>query len=394
VWLMQGWLFQDTSFWQPPQVKALLEGVPRDRLIILDLFSDVRSIYDMTDNYFGYPFIWCMLHNFGGNYGLYGRADIISTVPFQALATSKGGMVGVGLTMEGTEQNYVMYEMMAETKWRSEPFNHTLWFDEFSVRRYGVADDHTQTAWRAVSTTVYECTTGQWSVTKSMAERRPALKMLTTGFMPTTLHYAPDALHNAFRSLLALRHKLANVDTYRYDVVDWSRQILSNQIIPAQQLLADSFASGNTTNFEFAASRILQIIHAMDRILGTHRMFTLERWLSSARKWASQNVSADFYEFNARNQITLWGPNGEISDYASKGWSGLYATYYAKRWVIFIETLRKDIRDKKPFDSTAYAEAELQFEKGWQTCDLMELQNVAMESTFEVLDEIAHLMAL
>lgn len=28
------------------------------------------------------------------------------------------------------------------------------------------------------------------------------------------------------------------------------------------------------------------------------------------------------FEYNARNQITLWGPNGEIVDYANKQWSG------------------------------------------------------------------------
>ena len=27
VWLMQGWLFQDTEFWKPPQIKALLQGL-------------------------------------------------------------------------------------------------------------------------------------------------------------------------------------------------------------------------------------------------------------------------------------------------------------------------------------------------------------------------------
>lgn len=26
TWLMQGWLFQDTGFWKPPQIKALLQG--------------------------------------------------------------------------------------------------------------------------------------------------------------------------------------------------------------------------------------------------------------------------------------------------------------------------------------------------------------------------------
>ena len=26
VWLMQAWLFQDTAFWKPDQVKAYLDG--------------------------------------------------------------------------------------------------------------------------------------------------------------------------------------------------------------------------------------------------------------------------------------------------------------------------------------------------------------------------------
>ena len=30
-------------------------------------------------------------------------------------------------------------------------------------------------------------------------------------------------------------------------------------------------------------------------------------------------------------QITLWGPNGEILDYAAKQWSGLFVAYYTPR---------------------------------------------------------------
>jgi hypothetical protein len=30
-----------------------------------------------------------------------------------------------------------------------------------------------------------------------------------------------------------------------------------------------------------------------------------------------------WYEYNARNQITLWGPRGEIVDYANKQWAGM-----------------------------------------------------------------------
>ena len=33
------------------------------------------------------------------------------------------------------------------------------------------------------------------------------------------------------------------------------------------------------------------------------------------------------YEYNARNQITLWGPRGEIVDYANKQWAGMFISY-------------------------------------------------------------------
>lgn len=34
------------------------------------------------------------------------------------------------------------------------------------------------------------------------------------------------------------------------------------------------------------------------------------------------------YIINAKNQVTLWGPNGEIKDYANKQWSGEYLKFF------------------------------------------------------------------
>ena len=47
-----------------------------------------------------------------------------------------------------------------------------------------------------------------------------------------------------------------------------------------------------------------------------------------ARAWGQTAEEKNLMEFNARNLVTLWGPRGEIADYASKQWSGLIADYY------------------------------------------------------------------
>ena len=39
----------------------------------------------------------------------------------------------------------------------------------------------------------------------------------------------------------------------------------------------------------------------------------LGRWISMARKWGVTDKEKAHLEFNARNVLTLWGPNGEIA---------------------------------------------------------------------------------
>ena len=47
-------------------------------MIVLDLFAEVHPIWKKSDSFYGQPFIWCMLHNFGGNQGLYGTVERVS----------------------------------------------------------------------------------------------------------------------------------------------------------------------------------------------------------------------------------------------------------------------------------------------------------------------------
>ena len=49
-------------------------------MIVLDLHSDVKPLYSQFDSYYGQPFVWCMLHNFGGQLGLQGNVEQIIKV--------------------------------------------------------------------------------------------------------------------------------------------------------------------------------------------------------------------------------------------------------------------------------------------------------------------------
>jgi alpha-N-acetylglucosaminidase len=77
IWLMQGWLFvNDPGFWKQPQIQAYLAGAPDNGTLILDLWSEAVPVWSKTQSYYGKPFIWCMLHDFGGNRDLFGNLDV------------------------------------------------------------------------------------------------------------------------------------------------------------------------------------------------------------------------------------------------------------------------------------------------------------------------------
>lgn len=54
-------------------------------MIVLDLQSEQFPQYKRLNSYYGQPFIWCMLHNFGGTLGMFGSAEIINHVSLSSL---------------------------------------------------------------------------------------------------------------------------------------------------------------------------------------------------------------------------------------------------------------------------------------------------------------------
>ncbi|CAE1306025.1 NAGLU [Acanthosepion pharaonis] len=157
VWVMQGWLFQDSSFWKLPQAKALLTSVPMGRMIVLDLFAEIRPLWQKYDSFFGQPFVWCMLHNYGGTMDLYGDIESVNVGPSTARSYPNSSMIGIGISPEGINQNYVMYEFMLDQGIGPGPKNIAEWISGYAKRRYGVENRYIDIGWQLLRGTVYSC---------------------------------------------------------------------------------------------------------------------------------------------------------------------------------------------------------------------------------------------
>ncbi|VCX37731.1 unnamed protein product [Gulo gulo] len=361
VWLLQGWLFQhQPQFWGPAQVRAVLGAVPRGRLLVLDLFAESQPVYLRTASFHGQPFIWCMLHNFGGNHGLFGALEAVNQGPATARLFPNSTMVGTGMAPEGIGQNEVVYALMAELGWRKDPVaDLEAWVTSFAARRYGVDSKETEVAWRLLLGSVYNCSgeacTGH---NRSPLVRRPSLQMVTT------VWYNRSAVFEAWRLLLTAAPTLAKSPTFRYDLLDVTRQA-------AQELVSLYYTEARTAylNKELvplmraAGILVYELLPALDGVLASDSRFLLGTWLEQARTAAVSETEAHFYEQNGRYQLTLWGPEGNILDYANKQLAGLVAGYYTPRWELFMQMLVESLVQGRPFHQHQFEENAFQLEQ-------------------------------
>ncbi|XP_017060609.2 alpha-N-acetylglucosaminidase [Drosophila ficusphila] len=352
IWLLQGWMFVKNPFWTEDMAKAFLTAVSRGRILVLDLQSEQFPQYELTHSYFGQPFVWCMLHNFGGTLGMFGSAKLINSGIEAARRMPNSSLVGTGVTPEGIGQNYVMYSLTLERGWSDSPLDLEDWFRHFAYTRYGVKDDRLEKAWLLLKNSVYsfhglQKMRGQYVVT-----RRPSFNQ-----DPFTWYNASDTL-DAWHLLLSSRAIIPleddRYDIYEHDLVDITRQFLQ---ITADQLyinLRSAYRKRQVPRFEFLSSKLLKLFEDMEMILGSSRNFLLGNWLEQAKRAAPNAEDQRNFEFNARNQITAWGPDGQILDYACKQWSGLVRDYYTPRWNLFLEDVNVALHSQRPFNGTAF----------------------------------------
>uniref|UniRef100_H3A9S5 N-acetyl-alpha-glucosaminidase n=1 Tax=Latimeria chalumnae TaxID=7897 RepID=H3A9S5_LATCH len=361
VWLMQGWLFiNDEVFWQPAQVKALLHGVPIGRMIILDLFAETFPVYSRTESFYGQPFIWCMLQNFGGNLGLYGSAESVNQHPFKARAFPNSTMVGTGLTPEGIEQNDVMYELMNEIGWLSQPLDLLQWASLYAQRRYGSKNADATAAWQLLFQSVYNSTYLIKNHNHNPLVKRPSLQM------STDVWYNRSYVYEAWRLMHKAAKSLNSSRTFKYDLVDVTRQAMELEVIDFYTEIKCAFQNGSLSNLLTAGGVLLyDLLPELDNLLSSDNRFLLGHWLEAARSLATNKEEADLYDFNARNQVTLWGPTGNILDYANKEWGGLINDYYTKRWYLFLTTLVMCLNSGEPYHQQKFDQDVFKVEMGF-----------------------------
>ena len=120
IWVLQGWLFvMDKHFWKPNRIEAYLSGAPKDNLLMLDLIAENQIVAMSTKEFYNHNWIWCFLNNFGGSNGMNGNLRNIFNIYHDKLKSNFQNLIGVGLSMEGIEENFILYKAVMSLSYSS-----------------------------------------------------------------------------------------------------------------------------------------------------------------------------------------------------------------------------------------------------------------------------------
>ena len=301
-----------------------------NRFIALDINADIanNSMWN-NDTYNGYPYIFCMLNDFGGRNGMHGRLESTMNNYFNAIANDNS-ILGIGATPEGIETNHIVYDMLFELPWMSTRPNLNEWLKDYAHARYGTDNATALEALQTLKESVWNCTTDQLGASEAVILARPTWNLEKVSEWGTTaLYYNPyDVLQSADK-LISIREQIteAGKNNYNYDVTDIVRQAMVDYAAELLPLINDMRKAGNTAEYRRLYELFLNLMLDLDGMLAYNEFFNLSTWTHRAHEIVEDvnNVNlgdneCNWLECNIRSLITVWAPwaDNYMHDYSNR----------------------------------------------------------------------------
>ncbi|MCQ2158302.1 MAG: glycoside hydrolase family 97 catalytic domain-containing protein [Bacteroidales bacterium] len=347
LWLQMGWLFYaDPAHWTDENIEAYLTAVPQGRMMILDYYCDATQIWQRTKSFYGQPFIWCLLGNFGGMTGIDGDYYRNSEHIADAFNNAGPGFVGIGSTLEGFGVNEPIYEFILSKAWNTGISDYD-YITNVADRHLGRPDENFRAASHYMADHVRVTHIDNGSSTHINAH--PSLER--------TWHWTADVKKGydiaALDSALALVNKVQGTSNYfEYDKANLTRQSIANRSTALRDAFTAAYRRGDREAMDRTARAFLDNCDSLTAVLSTRREFSLEDWIADARAWGYTPFEKDYYEMNARTLISVWGDSFHLWDYANRDFDGLVDTYYKVRWQMFFDAVRDAFDQGIPFENS------------------------------------------
>ncbi len=364
VWLQMGWLFYYMrGNWTNERIEAYLTATPLDKQIMLDYWAEFMEVWQLTESFFGTPFVWCYLGNFGGNTYLNAEVRKVNERVENTFAKAGDNFVGLGSTLEGFDLNPFMYEYIFEKAWNYDTHKDpAVWAQRLADRRTGKVSAEARQAWQLLMDKVYHAP--EFGHNSPHIINRPR----EIG----SFKWNPSVLNDTKLMLQILDLMIAaegNTPAYKFDVVNITREFMNSTFAILYNDYEQAYKAKDVAAMTVAEAKLRELIIDIDRLLQTSHSFLVGKWIADARAIGVDQAEKDYYESNSRNLLTTWGDKDMgLNDYASRTWAGMMASFYGERWNMFFADVKSAVVQDQEFDKAKFAEykkAVTSFEKKW-----------------------------
>ena len=385
VWLQMTWMFYHSAEkWTDSRIEAFLNAVPENKLVLLDYYCDFEELWRRTKNYYGKPYIWCYLGNFGGNTMLAGDIDDVDFKISRLFEEGGHNVFGVGVTLEGLDVNPLMYEYVFDKVWNPD-MKPQDWIRTWSLCRGGKVNEKVNSAWQKLHEEIYTkpALCGQ----AVLINARPQLEGVQGWNTHPEYHYDNDVLWRIWEELLSA----GDVDNalFKFDLINVGRQVLGNLFLDFRERFTACYKKHDILGAEKMAAQMDQLIADSDRLLSCSMELNMGKWIRDARDFGTTEREKRYYEENARCIVSVWGQKGtQLNDYANRGWAGLTRSFYRERWSRFTSAVISAMKSGRPFSQDDYQKDIIEFEYQW-TLQHEDFPLVSGENPFNVASELS-----
>jgi alpha-N-acetylglucosaminidase len=316
---------------------GLVQSVELGRLVISDMRCEVNNgtgaEWKSGGNFswYGAPFVWGTLHNFGGVLGMWGSLPELNSDPLDAFMNAES-IAGIGMFPEGINQNPVYYSFLFDTNWLSASsasrssrsvsttlFDLDHWYDRYAIERYGYGphSDAARAAWNELASSVYAANQGEhppWGGGNYRMSASDALTAYPYGEEPyndggpslVPDWYNTTSIWEAWALMItAAEHWEQGLlpSTMNYDLVNIGREALAKL---SNAVLRSLENARRVDELEVEAAKMLGLQLDADRLLCSDRGFVAGMWIQEARAWGTGDEGEErYYEWAARVQVRM-----------------------------------------------------------------------------------------
>ena len=267
VWLQMTWLFwNERKYWTQDRIKPYITSYPAEKSLLLDYYCERQEVWRQTQSYYGVPFIWCYLGNFGGNTYLAGNfADIDQRIE-STFAEAGPNFKGLGSTLEGFDCNPFMYQFIFEKAWDIPQHKKlSLYGRALADSRLGKVCGQGREAWDILLNDIY--------VDRSVPGHSPIMNLRPSFGRSTSYHssvrftYENEKLMEA---ILLLLEANGRTGTSEFDLVNLTRQFLSNRFESIFAEYKEAYQKRDRETMKEKKTALLAIFDQMEELLSTH----------------------------------------------------------------------------------------------------------------------------